>query len=61
MAPAVTPAPHERAPSPQRPAKAPRCLGSGEQGPAASSVAKNLVSAFGFLRKLGREEAALFN
>ena len=34
-------------------------LAFGEQAPAASSIAKNLVSAFGFLRKVSREEAAL--
>ena len=60
-APAATPAgARKQALSPSRPAKAPKRLAFGEQAPAASSVAKNLVSAFGFLRKLGREEAALF-
>jgi hypothetical protein len=61
-APAATPAvAREQALSPSRPAKAPKRLAFGEQAPAASSVSKNLVSVFGFLRKVGREEAALFS
>lgn len=61
-APAATPAAaREQALSPSRPAKASRRLAFSELPAAATGVAKNLEDAFGVLRKLGREAAALYS